>query len=74
MVNSAQGDLSQLMPENMHILKQISNLNIQTYTECINSLKKQIEVIIFFINFVIYSNIELAKRCRKSRKRTTVKI
>lgn len=46
MVHHAQGDLSQLLPENMQIIQQMSDLNVQAYTNCINNLKKQIEVII----------------------------
>ncbi len=44
MVLHAQGNLSQVLPENMQIIKQVSDLNIQAYTECINTLKRQIEV------------------------------
>jgi len=44
MVLHAQGNLNQVLPENMQIIKQISDLNIQAYTDCINTLKKQIEV------------------------------
>jgi len=43
MVYTAQGNLSQLLPENLQIIKQISNLNIEAYTDCINTLKKQIQ-------------------------------
>jgi len=43
MVLNAQGNLSNVLPENMHIIKQISDLNVQAYTDCINTLKKQVE-------------------------------
>jgi hypothetical protein len=43
MVLNTQGNLSQVLPENMHIIKQISDLNVQAYTDCINTLKKQVE-------------------------------
>ena len=42
MVLNTQGNLSQVLPENMHIIKQISDLNVQAYTDCINTLKKQV--------------------------------
>lgn len=43
MVYTAQGNLSQLLPENLQIIKEISNLNIQAYTDAITTLKKQIQ-------------------------------
>ena len=50
MVYHAQGSLSQVLPENLQVIKQISDLNVQAYSDCINTLKKQMQVTLLYKN------------------------